>query len=181
MVSSPPVSINGSNDRFSQVGTLPPQNMCLLWSSQHRFDCSLMCSTFSVCSTRCSITIMKSMTPCNLLLAFVPLVPMQSQPKNLCSTRLSTSLRPSCCQRDPNSCPSFLCDLYWFVLRVVVLLHFVRSSLPFLAVVFTLSFVFVLALSVPFVLLALAFAKYSVLFQQSLAMIPHHEQFPWNF
>ena len=60
----------------------------------------------------------------------VPLVPTQEHSTNLYSSRSITSLHQSSCQRDP------LC-----VLRVVVLLHFIKSFLPFLAVLFTLAFV----------------------------------------
>ena len=48
----------------------------------------------------------------------LPLVPMQDQSTNLCSSHSTISLRQSSCQSDPNSCPSTLCLIDWFVFLV---------------------------------------------------------------
>ena len=96
----------------------------------------------------------------------VPIAPVQGQPTNLRSSRSSTSLRQSSCQRDPNSCPSIFCVILTglCVLRVVVPLHFVVFVLSSLAVVLTLSFVLVLALALAFVVLAFALARAGLAF-----------------
>ena len=80
----------------------------------------------------------------------LPVAPMQDQSTNLCSSNSTASLRQSSCQRDPNSCPS-LCFLFVFVLH-----QFVKSSLPFLAVLFALSFTLALTFSLTWIAFALA-------------------------
>ena len=63
----------------------------------------------------------------------VPLVPMSGQPTYLCSNRLSTNLRRPSYQCDPNSCPSILCDLHWFVCFAL------RRAPPFREILSSLS------------------------------------------
>ena len=56
--------------------------------------------------------------PAASMATVLPPAPMQDQSTNLCSSRSTTSLRQSSCQRDPNSCPTTLCILDRFVFPV---------------------------------------------------------------
>ena len=131
----------------------------------------------------------------------VPLVPMSGQPTYLCSNRLSTHLRRPSYQCDPNSCPSILCDLHWFVcfalrrappFREILSSPFLPWCLPFpLFWFFPLPFqCSSLPLPLPMLGLPLSFVPvhplvwlccmYSVCFRQSLVMcpkIPHHDMY----
>ena len=71
----------------------------------------------------------------------VPRVPMQGRSTNLCSSRSNTGLHQSSCQRDPTHVRP-LCGFltHLCLLFVFVPLHFWRSFLPFLAVLFALAF-----------------------------------------
>ena len=88
----------------------------------------------------------------------VPLVPLQGQPTNLCSNRLFIKLRHPRGQRDPNQCPSILCNSDWLVCLACRRAHPFREILPFLPrCSSTLSFVFVFAFALARLALALAF------------------------
>ena len=126
----------------------------------------------------------------------VPLVPMQGQSTNPCSSRSTTSLRQSSCQCDPNMYPSILRHRNQFVrlaCRRAPPFRDIRSSLscrgvyPFLCSCSCLCPCQTLALSclplplpvlglplplssVPDHPLVCLFCKYSVLFRQSLAI-----------
>ena len=78
----------------------------------------------------------------------MPLAPRRIRPTSLCSSHSTTNLRQSICQRDPQLVSVQLCVLLTSLcfLLVFVPLHLVKSFLSFLAVLLTLSFVFVLGL-----------------------------------